>query len=126
AIFSQMIPPARTLTESMSRVQRGIVASERIGEILHADERVLECQNPQSIKGFRENIVFDKVGFRYENEWVLRDISLTVLPGQSIALVGPSGGGKSTLVDLLPRFYDVAVGDLKIDGTRVDNFVVRD
>lgn len=125
-IFSQLISPARALSEAFVRAQRGIAAGERIDEILLADEVVLEVKDAKSVEGFKEAITFQKVGFRYEEEWVLKDINLTVKHGESIALVGPSGGGKSTLVDLLPRFYDIQEGALSIDGTQVADFKVKD
>lgn len=125
-IFSQMISPAKTLTEAFSRVQRGISASERIDEVLLADEKVLENPDAISISGFNNNIVFENVGFKYDDDFVLRQINLSVIKGETIALVGPSGGGKSTLVDLLPRFYDIVDGRLTIDGSDVRDFKVRE
>jgi ATP-binding cassette, subfamily B, bacterial MsbA len=125
-VFSQMISPAKTLTEAFSRVQRGISASERIDEVLHADERVLEVNNPKNIQEFTTDIVFESVNFKYDNEPVIKDFSLHVKRGESIALVGPSGGGKSTLVDLLPRFYDITGGSLKIDGIELNQFDVKE
>jgi len=125
-VFSQMISPAKTLTEAFSRVQRGISASERIDEVLNADERVLEVNNPKRIQEFKKDIVFDSVNFKYDNEPVIKDFSLHVKRGESIALVGPSGGGKSTLVDLLPRFYDITGGSLKIDGIELNQFDVKE
>lgn len=125
-IFSQMISPARALSESFVRVQRGIAASERIDEILEADERVLEKPNAKQVTALKEGIVFKNVEFKYGAEPVLHGINLEVKRGQSIALVGPSGGGKSTLVDLLPRFYDVQGGEILIDGEDIRNFKVYD
>ncbi len=125
AIFSQMISPARALTEAFTRVQRGIAASERINEVLSADEQVLEVENALNVSGFESEIEFQSVGFSYEEAHVLKNINLTVKKGEAIAIVGPSGGGKSTLVDLLPRFYDVVEGSLKLDGTPIDQFNVK-
>lgn len=125
AIFSQMISPARALTEAFTRVQRGIAASERINEVLSADEQVLEVENALPINGFESEIEFQSVGFSYDETHVLKNINLTVKKGEAIAIVGPSGGGKSTLVDLLPRFYDVVEGSLKLDGTSIDQFNVK-
>ncbi len=125
-IFSQMISPARALSESFVRVQRGISASERIDEILEADEQVLESENAQSISTFKESIEFRNVSFKYGEEWVLKNINLHVKRGESIALVGPSGGGKTTLVDLMPRFYDVSEGEILVDGKNIKEFKVYD
>lgn len=125
-IFSQLIKPARGLSEALVRAQRGIAASERIDEILLADERVLEVKNAEQITGFDSAIEFKDVTFSYDKEPVLKNINLMVKHGESIALVGPSGGGKSTLVDLMPRFYDIQKGELLIDGKSVKNYKVTD
>ncbi|MEX2596417.1 MAG: ABC transporter ATP-binding protein [Salibacteraceae bacterium] len=125
-IFSQMISPARALSESFVRVQRGISAKERIDEILSADEKVLEEPNARSVKTLNSNIRFNNVGFSYSGTPVLEDINLEVKKGQAIAIVGPSGGGKSTLVDLMPRFYDVVQGAVLIDDTNIRAYKVED
>jgi len=125
-IFSQMISPARALSESFVRVQRGISASERIDEILMADEQVLESNAAESISNFKDQIEFRNVSFKYGDEPVLKNINLTVKRGESIALVGPSGGGKTTLVDLMPRFYDVSEGEILLDGKNIKDFKVYD
>lgn len=124
AVFSQMLSPARALTEAFARVQRGIVASDRINEILDSDERILEVPNALSIQSFSNSIEFKDMGFKYADQWILRGINLRVSRGDSIALVGPSGGGKSTLVDLLPRFYDILEGELLLDGQPIRNYKV--
>jgi len=126
AIFSQMISPSRSLTEAFARVQRGISASERIDEILDADEQVLELKDAVEVPAFTSEIEFKEVGFKYEDEWVLEDINLTIKHGESIALVGPSGGGKSTLVDLLPRFYDIQAGSIQLDGVELNKLKVAE
>ncbi|NQV53519.1 MAG: ABC transporter ATP-binding protein [Flavobacteriales bacterium] len=123
-IFSQMISPARALSESFVRVQRGLSASERIDQVLKADEQILEAPGAKSIKGFKKSIAFKNVTFDYGGEAVLKNINLEVQQGESIALVGPSGGGKSTLVDLMPRFYDVIDGSIEIDGQDIRDFKV--
>jgi len=124
AVFSQMLSPARALTEAFARVQRGIVASDRINEILDSDERILEVPNALSIQSFSNSIEFKDMGFKYADQWILHGINLRVDRGDSIALVGPSGGGKSTLVDLLPRFYDILEGELLLDGNPIRNYKV--
>ena len=125
-VFSQMISPAKLLTEAFSRVQRGISASERVDEVLNADERVLEIDQPKEIKAFEKDITFENVNFKYEDEFVIKNFNLRVSRGESIALVGPSGGGKSTLVDLLPRFYDISDGSIKLDNTELNQYNVKD
>jgi subfamily B ATP-binding cassette protein MsbA len=126
AIFSQMISPSRSLTEAFTRVQRGVSASERIDEILLAEEQVLQVDKPTELGEFEGEIEFKNVGFKYEDQWVLKNINLKIEKGQSLALVGPSGGGKSTLVDLLPRFYDIIEGELLIDGKPIDQINVKE
>ncbi|MDC1212125.1 ABC transporter ATP-binding protein/permease [bacterium] len=126
AIFSQMISPSRSLTEAFTRVQRGVSASERIDEILLAEEQVLQVDKPTVLGEFEGDIEFKNVGFKYEDQWVLKNINLKIGKGQSLALVGPSGGGKSTLVDLLPRFYDIIEGELLIDGKSIDQLNVKE
>jgi len=125
-IFSQMISPAKTLTEAFSRVQRGISASERIEEVLGEDEKILEIDNPKKVDDFKELIEFNAVNFKYESVSVLKNVNLKIAKGDSIALVGPSGGGKSTLVDLLPRFYEVVDGSISIDGVNINDYKVED
>ncbi|NCG30077.1 MAG: ATP-binding cassette domain-containing protein [Bacteroidetes bacterium] len=125
-IFSQMISPATTLTEAFSRVQRGISASERIEEVLGEDEKILEIDNPKKVDDFKELIEFNAVNFKYESVSVLKNVNLKIAKGDSIALVGPSGGGKSTLVDLLPRFYEVVDGSISIDGVNINDYKVED
>lgn len=125
-IFSQMISPAKTLTEAFSRVQRGISASERIDEVLNEDEKILEIAEPISVSDFTGKISFENVNFQYETTPVLKNVNFEVRKGESIALVGPSGGGKSTLVDLLPRFYEVLDGSIKIDGININDYKVED
>ena len=126
AIFSQMISPSRSLTEAFTRVQRGVSANERIDEILLAEEQVLEVNNPTDLGEFQGEIEFKNVGFKYEDQWVLKNINLKIGKGQSLALVGSSGGGKSTLVDLLPRFYDIIEGELLIEGKPIDQLNVKE
>ncbi|MBN1340006.1 MAG: ABC transporter ATP-binding protein, partial [Bacteroidales bacterium] len=118
-IFSQLIPPAKAITQSVYNVQKGAASVERIKSVLEASERIVEKPGALSIKTFEKEIEFSQVGFSYEKEPVLKNISLVIPKGRTIALVGPSGGGKSTLVDLLPRFYDCTEGQLLIDGVDV-------
>jgi subfamily B ATP-binding cassette protein MsbA len=99
-------------------VQPGLAAAERAFEILDAPPEILEREDARRVEGFREALRFDHVSFEYQaGEPVLRDVSLTVRPGQVVALVGPSGAGKSTFVDLVPRFHDPTSGRVTIDGT---------
>jgi subfamily B ATP-binding cassette protein MsbA len=126
AIFSQVINPAKSLSQAVYNIQKGMSSMDRINNILHAEERITDKENALSIKEFKESIEFRNVSFAYENEPVLRNINLTIQKGKTIALVGQSGSGKSTLVDLLPRFYDVSEGDICIDGMSVADLKIKD
>ncbi len=116
AIFSQIISPAKAFSQGLSGVQKGIASGDRIFSITDIQPTIQNKKNATVISEFRESLSFEKVGFAYESEKVLNDISFEVEKGKTIALVGPSGGGKSTLADLVPRFYDPTEGDIKIDG----------
>lgn len=98
---------------------------ERIDKILLAENTIKDPQNPLHIT-FNKQIQFEKVWFKYQNEWVLKDIDITVNKGQTVALVGHSGSGKSTLVDLIPRFYDIQQGSIKIDSTDIRDTTVHE
>ena len=124
--FSQIIPPAKTFAQGFYSIQKGIASAERIFEILDADEEIIEKPDALAIKGFNKAIEFKEVYFRYEKEDVLRNINLKIPKGKVIALVGESGGGKSTMADLLPRFYDVTGGELMVDGINVKNAKIED
>lgn len=115
-IFSQIIPPAKTFAQGYYHIQKGIASAERIFEILDAEEMIVEKPDARPISSFNEKIEYRNVGFKYIKENVLSNVNLTVEKGKIIALVGESGGGKSTMVDLLPRFYDVTEGSILIDG----------
>lgn len=115
-VFSQIIPPAKTFAQGFYSIQKGLASAERIFEILDAEEVIEEKPDAKSIGNFEKEILFSKVSFAYNSEPVLKNIDLKVEKGKLIALVGESGGGKSTMVDLLPRFYDVTHGKLLIDG----------
>jgi len=124
--FSQIIPPSKSFVQGFYSIQKGIASAERIFEILDAEEEIIEKPNALPIKDFTNSIEFNHVWFRYEKEDVLKDIQLKIPKGKVIALVGESGGGKSTLADLLPRFYDVTQGKLLFDGNDVRDLKIND
>jgi len=124
--FSQIIPPSKSFVQGFYSIQKGIASAERIFEILDADEEILEKPDAKPIKEFKKSIEFDHVWFKYETEDVLKDIQLIIPKGKVIALVGESGGGKSTLADLLPRFYDVTQGRILFDGIDVRDLKIND
>jgi subfamily B ATP-binding cassette protein MsbA len=125
-IFSQIIPPAKGFSTGYYSIQKGIASAERIFEILDAEEVILEKENPVRIHDFKKEIEYRSVRFRYETEDVLSDVSVEIPKGSIIALVGPSGGGKSTFVDMLPRFYDTVTGDIFIDGINIRDYRIDD
>lgn len=115
-IFYSIIQPFKDLSRAGYSVQKGMASLYRIDGILDAENNIREIEQPKEIHGFNDNISFENVWFRYKEEWVLKDINLTIEKGKTVALVGQSGSGKSTLADLIPRFYDVEKGSIKIDG----------
>lgn len=125
-IFSQIIPPAKSFSTGYYSIQKGIASAERIFEILDAEEVIVEKENPVRISSFEHSIEYQDLSFNYGGEPVLNNIQVTIPKGKVIALVGPSGGGKSTFVDLLPRFYDATAGEIRIDGTNIKDFRIDD
>ena len=111
--------PFKHLTRTNTAVQAGLAGAERLFEILDARSDVEERPQARSITSFSQGIEFHNVSFRYQEDWVLRNVNLSIGVGQVVALVGPSGGGKSTLADLIPRFYDVSGGQITCDGMDV-------
>ena len=109
--------PFKHLTRTQTAVQNGLAGAERLFEVLDEHGDVQDRPQARSLSRFRHHIQFHDVSFRYQEEWVLRHINLSIAAGQVVALVGPSGGGKSTLADLIPRFYDVSEGQITVDGT---------
>jgi ATP-binding cassette, subfamily B, bacterial MsbA len=122
AIFSQIIPPAKTFAQGFYSIQKGMASADRIFEILDAEEVIEEKHNAKDITDFKQQIEYREVVFKYEKEDVLKKVNLSIEKGKIIALVGESGGGKSTMVDLLPRFYDVTQGAILIDGVDIRNY----
>ena len=117
-IFYSIINPAKDLSKSVYAIQKGLASMERVDKILKAERTILDPEQPKPI-ALREAITYRNVWFKYQDQWVLKNINLTIPKGKTVALVGQSGSGKSTLVDLLPRFYDVTQGQILIDGVDV-------
>lgn len=124
-IFYLIINPAKDLSKSMYVVQRGLASMERIDKILQADNPIVDPTNPKTIS-FQKSVSYRNVWFKYENEWVLKDVTLVLPKGKTVALVGQSGSGKSTMADLLPRFYDVTKGGIYIDDVNVKDLKIAD
>ena len=117
--------PFKRLTKSNATIQQGVAGAERVFELLDTQPEVVDRPGARSLTAMRRGIVFEHVGFRYGAEPVLKDIDLTIQAGEVVALVGMSGGGKSTLADLIPRFYDVTEGRITIDGVDVRDYTLR-
>ncbi|TLV03300.1 ABC transporter ATP-binding protein [Dyadobacter luticola] len=119
AIFSQVMRPAKALTDSFSTIHAGIAAGERVLELI--DEKPVIQDSPDAVdaKDFQHAIELNNLSFSYPGRPVLKDINLTIPKGKTIALVGPSGGGKSTLMDLIPRFIEPEKGSVTLDGTDI-------
>ena len=125
-IFSQLLPPAKSLSTAYYNIQKGAASTERIDQILQSEEKIKEKPNALSLKVFEKEIEYRELSFAYQEELVLKNINLTINKGQTIALVGQSGGGKSTMVDLLPRFYDPIEGGIYIDGKDLRDLRIKD
>ena len=128
-IFSQIIPPVRSLTTSYYYIQKGSAAAERVYEILDQENGIYNNPKGVKISQINSSINFNINSFKYDNKEILKNINFDINKGQKIALVGQSGGGKSTIADLLPRFYDVKDGMITIDKTNIkdiDIFCLRD
>jgi subfamily B ATP-binding cassette protein MsbA len=125
-VFSQLINPIKAISTAIYNIQKGAASVERIEQVLAAEEVITEKENALHINDFITQIEYRNVWFRYEQEDVLRNINLVIPKGKSIALVGASGSGKSTMADLLPRFYDVTQGEILIDGTPIRDFFISD
>ncbi len=117
-IFYSIINPAKELSRASYSIQKGLASMTRIQAILEYPERITDPADPLPVT-FDQSISYEDVSFRYQEPWILRHLNLTIPKGQMIALVGASGAGKSTFVDLLPRFYDVTSGRITIDGTDI-------
>ncbi len=126
AIYYNVLAPAKSLANSYGNIQRGLASGQRIFAILDQENEITEIKNPVPISKFRENIDFRGVTFCYATEPVLHDINLTIPKGKMYALVGHSGAGKSTIADLIPRFYDVTMGELCIDSVNVKDYKLND
>ena len=117
AAFSQLTRPLRSFIDQFANINQGIAAGERIFSIIDAESAVQDKADAVALEEFKDKIEFKNISFSYDSSReVLHDVSFTVRKGETVALVGPSGGGKSTLSELIPRFYDPAVGEISIDG----------
>lgn len=125
-ILYSIINPLKEFSRASYNIPKGLASMERVDKILNAENTIKEKENPVHIREFKHSIEFRDVSFKYDQKWVLRHINLTIEKGKTIALVGQSGGGKSTLVDLIPRYYDVQEGQVLIDGVDVRDLGIAD
>jgi len=121
-----IINPLKDFSKAGYNIPKGLASMERVDKILMAENTIQEPVSPQHISSFEHKIEFRHVSFKYDQQWVLRDINLVIPKGKTIAIVGQSGSGKSTLVDLIPRYYDVQEGEVLIDGINVKNLGIHD
>ena len=132
-IFSRIIPPAQAVVSAYYNLQKGSAAAKRIFEVLDAKEGIIEKENAIIKTTLESGIEYKNVSFDYQDDennpntptYVLKDINLFIEKGKTIAIVGPSGAGKTTLVDLLPRFYDCTLGDILIDGISIKDMNIN-
>lgn len=125
-IFYSIIGPAKELSRAYYGIRKGMAALDRIDTILEAENNIPEPKKPIEIKAFQNQIEFKDVSFKYQSEWVLQNINLTVAKGKTVAFVGQSGSGKTTLIDLFPRFYDVKKGEILLDGVNIKKIKTQD
>ena len=122
AVFSMIIQPAKNFSNGITSLQRGTASAERIFAVIDTVPAIRNKPDAKPLQQFSDSIEFRNVSFAYEKEYVLKDINLTIEKGKTIALVGPSGGGKSTLADLVPRFYDPSMGEVLLDGIPLPDY----
>ena len=121
-----IINPLKEFSKAGYSIPKGLASMERVDKILMAENTIKEATNPKHIGSFEHQIEFKNVSFKYGEQWVLKNINLVIPKGKTIALVGQSGSGKSTMVDLIPRYYDVQEGEVLIDGINVKDLGIYD
>ena len=125
-ILYSIINPLKEFSKAGYNIPKGLASMERVDKILMAENTIKEPENPKHIASFEHQIEFRDVSFRYGETWILRHINLIIPKGKTIAIVGQSGSGKSTMVDLIPRYYDVQEGEVLIDGINVKDLGIQD
>ena len=121
-----IINPLKDFSKAGYNIPKGLASMERVDKILMAENTIKEVARPKRLASFEHQIEFKNVSFRYGEQWILKDINLTIPKGKTIAIVGQSGSGKSTLVDLIPRYYDVQEGEVLSDGINVKDLGIHD
>ena len=125
-IFYLILAPIKELSKASYSIQKGLASLERVDKILKTENNISEPKQPKTMQPFSGQIEYQNLCFKYQNDWVLQDVNLTIPKGKTIALVGQSGSGKSTLVDLLPRYYDPQEGSIFIDGINLKELCTKD
>jgi ATP-binding cassette, subfamily B, bacterial MsbA len=125
AIYANMIQPAKSFANGITSIQKGSIAAERIFTVTDETPAIKNKPDAIHLKSFEGEIEFSNVSFAYEKDPVLKNVSLKITKGKTVALVGPSGGGKSTMADLVPRFYDPIGGEVKIDGISLKDYDIE-
>lgn len=118
-LFARLLTPVKAFSTAYAVVLKGAASADRLEEVLNAKNEITDIDNPKTITEFSNDITYKNVTFSYDNSPVLNNINITITKGKTIALVGESGGGKSTFADLLPRFYDIKDGGIFIDGINI-------
>lgn len=126
AFYFQIINPAKNTVNAFAMLQRGLSSGERVLRIIDMEQEIIEAKNPISKNNFTDKIKLQNVSFAYNDAAVLQNINLEIAKGKTIALVGESGAGKSTIADLIPRFYDVTSGALLIDDINIKDLSIKD
>eukprot|EP01093_Parvamoeba_rugata_P014783 TRINITY_DN4924_c0_g2_i1.p1 TRINITY_DN4924_c0_g2~~TRINITY_DN4924_c0_g2_i1.p1 ORF type:complete len:311 (+),score=68.41 TRINITY_DN4924_c0_g2_i1:206-1138(+) len=121
ALSYQILTPAKSISKASYSVKKGNAAAERVLEVLETENPISEIDNPIHQETFNTAVDINNISFKYEDEYVLKNFNLTVEKGKTVALVGQSGSGKSTIANLVTRFYDVNEGDISIDGNNIKN-----
>ena len=124
-LFSQIMRPAKAISDSFSNIHSGIAAGERVLELIDEKPAIVDAPNAVDIHAFTQSIKLEHVIFAYADAVILDDITLEIPKGKTVALVGPSGGGKSTLMDLIPRFIEPQLGTVSIDGQNINTLTAQ-
>lgn len=119
ALFGRILQPIKNFSKAFSGIQRGLASGERVFEVVDEEPSIKNIDNPHILSQFEKSISLEEIGFAYDDKQVLKGVSFEINKGETIALVGPSGGGKSTLADLIPRFHDIDEGSILIDGISI-------